>query len=85
LSHYLDYEAARRADSATSAAIERGDWSSLGPNHACGYLPVAGLLIESERRGLQAQRLALCNSGDTAGPRDQVVGYGAWIFLRPQS
>jgi MEMO1 family protein len=85
LSHYLGYETARRTDAATAAAIERGDWSALGPNHACGYLPAAALLIESKRCGLQAQRLALCNSGDTAGPRDQVVGYGAWMFPRSQS
>jgi len=80
LSHYLNYEAARRMDSATAAAIERGDWAVLGPHQACGYLAVAGLLIETERRGLMAQRLALLNSGDTAGPHDQVVGYGAWMF-----
>jgi AmmeMemoRadiSam system protein B len=80
LSHYHDYEAARRIDAATASAIERGDWKNIGPDRACGFLPVAGLLIEAERRGLRAQRLSLCNSGDTAGPRDRVVGYGAWIF-----
>jgi hypothetical protein len=32
------------------------------------------------RRGLTVERLALCNSGDTAGLRDSVVGYGAWTF-----
>jgi hypothetical protein len=52
----------------------------LAPNDACGFLPIAGLLIEAARRGLRAQRLSLCNSGDTAGGRDRVVGYGAWIF-----
>jgi MEMO1 family protein len=41
---------------------------------------VAGLLKHAERRGVKAERLALCNSGDTAGPRDRVVGYGAWAF-----
>ncbi|MGC2080202.1 MAG: hypothetical protein WA728_30135 [Xanthobacteraceae bacterium] len=41
---------------------------------------MAGLLVETERRNLKARRLALCNSGDTAGSRDQVVGYGAWLF-----
>jgi MEMO1 family protein len=80
LSHYLSYQAAQRVDSITAAAIERGDWSELGSSQACGHLPVAGLLIEAKHRGLCARRLALRNSGDTAGPRDRVVGYGAWIF-----
>jgi MEMO1 family protein len=80
LSHFHSYETARRMDAATAAAIESGDWASLGPGQACGYLPIAGLLIEANRRNLKARRLSLCNSGDTAGPRDQVVGYGAWMF-----
>jgi MEMO1 family protein len=80
LSHYHGYETARRLDRATAAAIERGDWASLGPNEACGCLAVAGLLVEAERRGLKARQLSLCNSGDTAGSRDRVVGYGAWMF-----
>jgi MEMO1 family protein len=81
LSHYHSYETAGRLDAATAAAIENGDWESLGPGQACGYLPIAGLLIEANRRNLKARRLSLCNSGDTAGPRDQVVGYGAWVFI----
>jgi len=46
---------------------------------ACGCLAVAGLIVETNRRRLALQRLALCNSGDTAGGRDRVVGYGAWM------
>jgi AmmeMemoRadiSam system protein B len=80
LSHYHDYDTARRLDAATAGAIERGSWDTLGPDQACGFLAVAGLLVEAKTRGLAAQRLALCNSGDTAGPRDRVVGYGAWMF-----
>jgi MEMO1 family protein len=80
LSHYHDYDTARRLDAATAAVIERGDWGQLGANNACGFMPIAGLLVEAARRGLEAQRLALCNSGDTAGDRDRVVGYGAWSF-----
>jgi AmmeMemoRadiSam system protein B len=79
LSHYHDYDTAQRLDAATAAAIERGDWDSIGPDQACGFLAVAGLLVEASRRRLTPQRLALCNSGDTAGPRDRVVGYGAWV------
>jgi len=82
LSHYHDYEAAQRLDAATAAAIEHGDWASLGPNQACGCLAVAGLLLEAGRHGLKAHRLSLCNSGDTAGSRDRVVGYGAWMFAK---
>ena len=67
LSHYHSYETAQRLDLATAQAIEQGDWVSLGSSQACGWLAVAGLLIESRRRGLVAFRLALCNSGDTAG------------------
>jgi MEMO1 family protein len=80
LSHYHDYKTARRLDAATAAAIEHGDWASLGPHQACGSQAVAGLLLETGRRGLKIRRLSLRNSGDTAGSRDQVVGYGAWMF-----
>jgi hypothetical protein len=80
LSHYHDYAVAQRLDAATAAAIERAEWSALGPRQACGFLAVAGLLMETSRRGLKARRLLLCNSGDTAGPRARVVGYGAWSF-----
>jgi MEMO1 family protein len=80
LSHCHGYETARRLDAATAAAIERGDWVSLRPDQACGCLVVAGLLIEASRRGLTGERLALCNSGDTVGSRDSVVGYGVWMF-----
>jgi AmmeMemoRadiSam system protein B len=84
LSHYHDYDTARRLDAATAAAIERGDAERLGPNDACGHLAIAGLLIEAAARGLIARRLALANSGDSAGARGQVVGYGAWAFAQPQ-
>jgi AmmeMemoRadiSam system protein B len=83
LSHYEPYERARAHDAATAAAIERLDFADLGPRDACGWLPIAGLLIEARRRGVQAVRLDLRNSGDTAGGRDQVVGYGAWAFREP--
>lgn len=80
LSHYLDYDRARRRDHATAAAIEQLDWTRIGPNDACGALAICGLLVQARRRGLGAERLALCNSGDTAGDRQRVVGYGAWAF-----
>jgi MEMO1 family protein len=80
LSHYEPYERAKEHDAATAATIERLDAGSLGPRDACGYLPVGGLLVAAGRRSMQVTRLDLRNSGDTAGPKDQVVGYGAWAF-----
>jgi AmmeMemoRadiSam system protein B len=80
LSHHHPYRTAQRRDEATARAIERLDDTALGPDAACGHLPIAGLLLEAGRRGLSARRLDLRNSGDTAGTRDSVVGYGAWAF-----
>jgi AmmeMemoRadiSam system protein B len=80
LSHFHDYETAGRLDAASAALIESGARTELVPNHACGALAIADLLIEAERRAVRARRLAPCNSGDTSGARDRVVGYGAWSF-----
>ncbi len=80
LSHYLDDETARRIDAATSAAIESLRPQDIGYDQACGRNPVNGLLTLAKRRGLRAQTLDLRNSGDTAGNRDRVVGYGSYVF-----
>lgn len=82
LSHYHDQATARRLDAATAAAIERLDAGGIGPDDACGWLPITGLLLQAEARGLAVEGLDLRNSGDTAGPAHQVVGYGAWAFCR---
>ena len=80
LSHYHDYETARRLDEATSSAIERLHPQDIRPEHACGRLPIVGLLEVAREQRLAARTLDLRNSGDTAGPRDEVVGYGAYAF-----
>ena len=80
LSHYHDYASAQRMDASAAAAIESFDLHGLGRDQACGRLPILGLLTVARRRGLSIRRLDLRNSGDTAGPRDQVVGYGAWLL-----
>jgi AmmeMemoRadiSam system protein B len=80
LSHYQDYETARRMDAATSRAIEELRYEDIGPHDACGRIPVSGLLHLARDKGLHARTIDLRNSGDTAGPRDQVVGYGAYVI-----
>jgi AmmeMemoRadiSam system protein B len=80
LSHYYDYDTARRLDEATSRAIEALDADGLDRESACGRTPVRGLLVAARQHGLEARVLDLRNSGDTAGSRDQVVGYGAYVL-----
>jgi AmmeMemoRadiSam system protein B len=80
LSHYHDADTARVLDQATANAIEALNGEALGEDGACGQLPIRGLLRVAHHRGLRARTLALRNSGDTAGPRDRVVGYGAFAF-----
>jgi AmmeMemoRadiSam system protein B len=80
LSHYHDYATAQRLDSATSRAIEALRSQDIGYEDACGRIPVNGLLLSARGHGLRAQTLDLRNSGDTAGTRDRVVGYGAYAF-----
>lgn len=80
LSHYLPYAAARALDARTSAAICALHGEAIGPEQACGRAPILGLLAAARARGLTARLLDLRNSGDTAGPRDRVVGYGAYVL-----
>lgn len=79
LSHYLPYQAARARDGDTAQAILRLD-EHLHPEEACGAAPINGLLRAARRHGLVAEQVDLRNSGDTAGDRDRVVGYGAFAF-----
>ena len=80
LSHFLDYRTARELDSETARAIVGLQPDALGEDSACGRVPIRGLLEVARRRGLKARLLDLRNSGDTAGSRQEVVGYGAFAF-----
>jgi len=83
LSHYHSWHEAGRRDAQSAAQIEALD-PSLSHDQACGATPINALLIAARRRGLRAECLDLRNSGDTAGPRDRVVGYGAFAFYEPE-
>ncbi|WP_072390863.1 AmmeMemoRadiSam system protein B [Hyphomicrobium sp. CS1GBMeth3] len=80
LSHYEEYEDACRHDASTARSIETLDEGAIGPADACGHLAIRGALIEAKRRCASVLRLDLRNSGDTAGDKRSVVGYGAWAF-----
>jgi AmmeMemoRadiSam system protein B len=79
LSHYLDYARARAMDAATGAAILRGA-DDLSPEQACGCGAINGLMRALARRDLKISLIDMRNSGDTAGPRDRVVGYASYVI-----
>ena len=80
LSHYHDYNTARAMDNETCLAIEEMNPAAIHYDQACGRNPVIGLLMAANKHGLHATTLDLRNSGDTAGDKSSVVGYGAWAF-----
>ncbi|MDD5366250.1 MAG: AmmeMemoRadiSam system protein B, partial [Gallionellaceae bacterium] len=79
LSHFLPYDEARQADAGTADAILHLR-SDLVGEMACGCHPVNGLMLAARKKGLKPHLLDLRNSGDTAGDRSRVVGYGAFAF-----
>jgi AmmeMemoRadiSam system protein B len=79
LSHYLDYRTAQEVDGETARAIR-----ALEPlrshDQACGATAINGLIELAHRRRMEVEQVDLRNSGDTAGGRGRVVGYGAFAF-----
>jgi AmmeMemoRadiSam system protein B len=79
LSHYLPYDSARKMDNETAQQIIDLD-PSISHRQACGASPINGLLLAARKHGLQPVLVDLRNSGDTAGDKARVVGYGAFAF-----
>ncbi len=77
LSHYHDYQTAKILDRATNEAI-LAFAQRLGGEQACGYVGLNGFLRAARTHALRIELKDLRNSGDTAGDRARVVGYGAW-------
>ena len=80
LSHYHEYEEAITLDRRTAQAIVRLEPAKIDYSDACGKSGINGLLLAARRNGWKASQIDLRNSGDTAGSRDRVVGYGAFSF-----
>lgn len=80
LSHYHDYATAQQMDRATSNAIEKLELENIHSEDACGCRPLSGLLYLARKKGLHAETIDLRNSGDTAGDKNRVVGYGAYVI-----
>ena len=82
LSHFHTYGEAQKIDHATAdhiLALEQ----LTSFDQACGALPINGLIAVARRRGLRIERIAQCNSGDTAGDKARVVGYASFALYEP--
>ncbi len=82
LSHYLPYAEGREKDTRTAEKIVALD-SDLDGDEACGYVGLRGLLVVAKRKKLACRLIDLRSSGDTRGPRAEVVGYGAFALTEP--
>ena len=82
LSHYHRYDEARRLDTAHCG----GDRGPGIPERSTTSTPVglarcaAMLQVGCATRAWRVENIDLRNSGDTAGDRDRVVGYGAFAI-----
>ncbi len=83
LSHFHAYREARSIDGATAERILALE-QLTSFEQACGALPINGLLAVARRRGLRIERVAQCNSGDTAGDKGRVVGYASFALYQPE-
>jgi AmmeMemoRadiSam system protein B len=79
LSHYHAWNEARQLDAGTTRAILERRSDLLG-EQACGACGINGLMQVARKRGLAVELLDLRNSGDTAGDRSRVVGYGSYAL-----
>jgi len=80
LSHYHPYGEATSLDRRTAAAVVSGHVDDVGDLDACGASGLRGMISAAGRHGLRTELLDLRNSGDIAGDRTRVVGYGAFAL-----
>ena len=84
LSHFHGYREAQSIDNATVSHILALD-QLTSFDQACGALPINGLIKVARLRGLRIERVAQCNSGDTAGDKGRVVGYASFALYEPEA
>ncbi|SDO04097.1 AmmeMemoRadiSam system protein B [Pseudomonas jinjuensis] len=79
LSHYLEYQQARRIDAGSAEHVMQLQ-ADLDHEQACGATGINALLLSARRHQLTPHLLDLRNSGDTAGDHSRVVGYASFAF-----
>ncbi len=78
LSHFHPYDRANRIDAATCDAIAAG--RDISHEQACGATGINTLQRLRQPRQQPLQLLAYCNSGDSGGGKESVVGYASFCL-----
>lgn len=80
LSHYHRHDEAVALDARTAAAVVARRPEVIGDRDACGARPLRGLLRVADERHLTVEEVDRRTSGDTAGDKERVVGYGSFAL-----
>ncbi len=81
LSHYHSYEEARALDALANKSIPALDLQAAQSVEACGKTAILALMRCAKKLGWHGEFLDYRNSGDTAGDKTTVVGYGCYAFF----
>lgn len=82
LSHYYPYEEAIKIDEVANKSIPDLDFDSV-ENYveACGKTGILVCMYIAKKKKWKGKLLSYANSGDTAGDKSSVVGYGCYAFF----
>ncbi len=81
LSHYLPYEEAKKKDTRSLEVIKNLDLAHEDEIDACGQVGIKTIMRLASENNYSLQLLDCQNSGDTAGDKNGVVGYGALAII----
>jgi len=89
MTHYEPHDQAAKKDRMALSAVEglaEARFYSIIESHnisACGYGPIASLIVAAKRLGVKEAKLLSYNTrGDAVGDRSSVVGYAALSFTK---
>jgi len=80
LSHYHDYETAKRLDAKTIEGVLNLDLQAVAAGEACGKIPLLAAVRVAQLKKWKPLLLDARNSGDTAGDKSAVVGYASFAL-----
>ncbi|MFH0922723.1 MAG: AmmeMemoRadiSam system protein B, partial [Candidatus Micrarchaeota archaeon] len=81
LSHYHDYETAKKLDAKTIEGVLKLDLKTVAEGEECGKMPLLAAIRLAQLKKWKPILLDARNSGDTAGDKQQVVGYASFAFV----